>query len=52
MDHRIGGVNEPVVAVPVESELRPGNVAAKNSYARLQVFVEPRKLHVQLQRSP
>ncbi len=52
MDDGIRRVNQPVVCIAIESELRRREVADKNSDARLQVFVKARKVHVQLHGLP
>ena len=52
VDHRIGGVHEPVIIARFQPKLRCGEIAAKNPDLRLQVFVEPGKRQVQLQSLP
>ncbi len=52
MDHRIGAVYQPVVIARIEPELRRREIAAKNPDLRLQVFIEFRERHVQLQSIP
>ncbi len=45
-------MHEPVVIVRRQPELRGGEIAAKDPYLRLPVFVEPGKRQVQLQGLP
>ena len=52
MDDRIGGVDQAVIIVRGKAELRRCQVAAKDPHARLEIFVEARKLQMELQRLP
>jgi len=52
MDHRIGGVDQAIVIIPRQTELSPRQVSAKDSDPRLQIFVEPWEVQMQLQRMP
>ncbi len=52
MDHGIGGVDKAIIITLFEPELRRCKIAAKNPNLRLEVFVEFRKRHVQLQGVP
>ena len=52
MDHRVSGVDQAIVVFIGESKVRRSQVAAKDSHARLKIFVEPREIQMQLQRLP
>ena len=52
VDDRIRGVNQAVIVVVGEAEVRRGQVAAKNPHTRLEVFVEAREIQMQLQGLP
>ena len=52
VNHRVGGVHQAIVVILRQPELRRGQIAAKNSHPRLQVFIEAREVQVQLQRLP
>ncbi len=52
MNHRIRGVHQPVVFIAIQAEARRSQVSAKNPHLGLQVLEEPRKIQVQLQRTP
>ena len=52
VDDGVGGMNETIVVVTIQTELGDGDVAGKNPDARLQMFVEAREIHVQLKPLP
>ena len=45
-------MNQAVIIVAVQSELRGGQVAGENADASLQVLVESRKIEVELECAP
>src|SRR6476660_3188901 len=52
MDHRIGGVDQPVVVVFAPSEARRGEVAAEDPHAGLEMLIKSREVQMQLQSLP
>ena len=52
MNHRIGRVDQAVVIVLSETEVRRGEIAAEDPHPRLKILVEPREVQVELQGLP
>ena len=52
MNHRVSGVNEAVVIITIQAKLRRCDIAGKDPYARLQMLIEAREIHVQLKALP
>ena len=52
MDHGIGRVNQTIVVVAVQAELRRREVPRKNPDAGLEILVEAWEVHVQLHSVP
>jgi len=52
MNDGIAGVNQSIVIVPTQAEVRIGNIPAKDPDSCLQILIETRKAHVQLQGLP
>ena len=52
VNDRIRRVNEAVVVVPAQPELRRSDIAAEDANPGLEMLVEARKIHVQLQPVP
>ena len=48
----VGGSGQRTILVRVQPEMRRCEIAAKNSYARVENFAELRKIEMQLQRLP
>src|SRR6478752_1980074 len=45
-------MDEAIVIVLTEAKVRRGEVPAKDSHARLEIFIEPREIQMELERLP